>query len=149
MPSTICTKTPVAPTKEKIDRNRLSVYQMGVLDQPGSRRVTTPKLVQTLFVEKNYTVHYITLKLYVDVALKVLKVHRVLQFKQEKRLEPYISLNTRMRTQSKSNFGEPFFKLMNNSCYGTTLESTRNRVNVKLVKTREAVLKSSNKGLLK
>ena len=37
---------------------------------------------------------------------------------------------------------------MNNSCYGKTLESQRNRVNVKLVKTREAVLENSDKGLL-
>ena len=125
------------------------MYEKGVLDQPGSRRVTTPVIVQTLFVEKHYTVHYITLKLYVNVALKILQVHRVRQLKQEKRLEHYISLHCRMRTQSKSKFEEPFYKLMNTSCYGTTYESTRNSVNGKLVKTREAVLESSNKGLLK
>ena len=140
---------PLAPTKEKIDRNMLSEYQMDLMDQACNRRVTTPKLVQTLFTKKNYTVHYITLKLYVDLGLKVSKVHRVLQFKQEKWLEPYISLNTRMRTQSKNKFEESFYKLMNNSCYGKTLESKRNRVNVKLVKTREAVLENSDKGLLK
>ena len=74
---------PLAPTKKKIDRNMLSEYQKGLLDQACNRPVTTPKLVQTLFAKKNYTVHYITLKLYVDPALKVTKVQRVLQFKQE------------------------------------------------------------------
>ena len=112
---------PLAPTKEKNDRNMLSEYQMELFDQACNRRVTTPKLVQTLFAKKNYTVHYITLKLYVDLGLKVTKVHRVLQFKQEKWLEPYISLSTRMRTQSKNKFEESFYKLMNNSCYGKTL----------------------------
>ena len=92
---------PLAPTKGKNDRNMLSEYQMGLLDQACNRRVTTPKLVQTLFAKKYYTVHCITLKLYVDRGLKVTKVHRVLQFKQEKWLEPYISLNSRMRPQSK------------------------------------------------
>ena len=74
---------PPAPTKKKIDRNMLSEYQMGLLNQACNRRVTPPKLVQTLFAKKNYTVHCITLKLYVDLGLKVTKIHRVLQFKQE------------------------------------------------------------------
>ena len=140
---------PLAPTKEKNDLNMLSEYQMGLLDQARNRRVTTPKLVQTLFAKENYTAHYITLKLYVDLGLKFTKVHRVLQFKQEKLLEPYISLNTRMRSQSKKKFEESFYKLMNNSCYGKTLKSKRNRVNVKLVKKKEVVLENSDKGLLK
>ena len=138
----------LAPTKEKIDRNTLSECQMGPLDQACNRRVTTPKFVQTLFANKNYTVHYITLKLYVDLDLKVTKVHRVLQLKQEKLLEPHISLNTRMRTQSKNKFEKWFHKLMNNFCYGKTLESKRNRVNVKLVETKQCVLENSDKGLL-
>ena len=80
--------TPMAPTEEKIDHNMLSEYQMDLLDQACNRRVTRPKLVQTLFTKKNHTVHYITLKLYVDLGLKFTKVHRVLQFKLEKWLEP-------------------------------------------------------------
>ena len=38
---------------------------------------------------------------------------------------------------------------MNNYSYGKTLESKRNMVNVKLVRTREDVLENSEKGLLK
>ena len=84
-----------------------------------------------------------------DLGLKVTKVHRVLQFKQEKWLEPYINLNTRLRTPSKNRFEESFFKLMNNSCYGKTIERKRNRVNVKSVKTIEADLENSDEVLLK
>ena len=140
---------PLAPTKEKIDRHLLSEYQLGLLDQACNRRVTTPKLVQTLFAKKKYTVHYVTLKLYVILGVKVTKLDRVLQFKQEKWLEPYFSLNTKMRTESKNKFEESFYKRMNNPSYGKTLESNRNRVNIKPVKTREAVLENSDKGLLK
>ena len=140
---------PLAPTKEKIDRNMLSEYQIGLLDHAGSNRVVNPKLVQTLFNKKNYTVHYISLKLYVEMGLRVSKVHRVLRFKQQKWLEPYIRLNTQMRMQSTNKFQESFYKLMNNSCYGKTLESKRNRVNVKLARSREAVLQNSDKGLMK
>ena len=83
------------------------------------------------------------------MGLKVSKVHRVLRFKQQKWLEPYIRLNTQMRMQSTNKFQESFYKLMNNSCYGKTLESKRNRVNVKLARSREAVLQNSDKGLMK
>ena len=38
---------------------------------------------------------------------------------------------------------------MNNSCNAKTLESKQNRVNVNLVKTREAIFENSYKGLLK
>ena len=38
---------------------------------------------------------------------------------------------------------------MINSCYGKTPENEGKRVNVKLVKTREAVLENSDKSLLK
>ena len=65
---------PMAPTKKKTDRNILSEYQMGLLNQAGKRPVTTPKLVQTLLAKKKYTRHYITLKLHVDLALKIIKV---------------------------------------------------------------------------
>ena len=149
MPSTICKKTFKWLQRKEIDRNMLSEYQMGLLDQAGKRRFTTPELVHTLFEMKKCTVHYITLNLYVDLGLKVTKVYRVLQFKQEKWLQPNISLNTRIRTQSRTKFEESSYKLMNSSCYGKTLETKRNRVNVKLVRTREAVLENSDKGLSK
>ena len=38
---------------------------------------------------------------------------------------------------------------MNNSCYGKTLECKRNRVNVNLVKSGEAVLENSAENLMK
>ena len=38
---------------------------------------------------------------------------------------------------------------MNNSCYGKTLESKRNRMNVNLLRSREAVLSNTDKHLCK
>ena len=67
----------------------------------------------------------------------------------EKWLEPHTSLSTRLQTQSMNNFEESFYNLMNDSCNGKTLESERNKVNVTLVKTREAVIENSDNGLLK
>ena len=140
---------PLAPTKEKIENGFLSNYQLSLLQKFDQKRIVTQKLVQTLGPKQNYTVHYITLKLYVNLGLKVTKVHRVLRFTQSKWMEPYITLNTKLRAKSTNKFQESFFKLMNNSCYGKTLESKRNRVNVKLLRSREAVLTNTDKHLCK
>ena len=140
---------PLAPTKEKIENSQLSDYQLSLLDKFYKKRIVMQKLVQTLNPKKNYTVHYITLKLYVSLGLKITKVHRVLKFTQSKWLEPYITLNTDLRAKSTNKFQESFFKLMNNSCYGKTLECKRNRVNVKLLRSRDEVLNNTNKILCK
>ena len=134
---------PLAPTKEIVSYHDLSSWQQDILKKNTSLhfRSTTKKLVQTLSDKTNYTVHYITLKLYVSLGLKVTKVHRVLQFHQATWLKPYIQLNTLKRQESKNKFEESFYKLMNNSCYGKTLESKRKRVNLTVVRSEEEVRK--------
>ena len=122
---------PLAPTKEIIKEEWLSNDQRNFLienDIPIKSKVK--KLIQTMYPKKNYTLHYLTLQLYVQLGLKVTEVHRVLQFNQAKWLKPYIELNTEKRKRAQNKFEEDFYKLLSNSAYGKTSEGKRNRINV-------------------
>ena len=69
---------PLAPTKEAIDESWLSQYQSDLLDEMQIKKPPkVKKLIQTLFDKNNYTLHYQTLKLYVELGLVVTKLHRL------------------------------------------------------------------------
>ena len=137
---------PLAPTKEAIGECWLSDYLSDLLaDMQVKKPPQVKKLIQTLFDKQNYTLHYQTLKLYVELGLVVTKLYRVLSFRQEKWLAPYVKLNTEKRKQAQNKFEEDFFKLMVNSSFGKTCEGKRNRMKVKLTRTEEETLKWTDK----
>ena len=95
------------------------------------------KLIPNLRDKKNYVIHYKNLMQCLKLGMKLKKIHRGIRFVESDFMKLYINTNTNLRAQAKNNFEKDFFKLMNNSVFGKTMENIRNRVDVKLVNTKE------------
>ena len=113
-----------------------------------------PELIKVNGVEKlichfkprtNYVLHYKNLKQYLNMGLKLKAVNRAISFEQSPWMEPYIRKNTELRKTAANSFEKDFFKLMNNSVFGKTIENIRKRQSIKLVDNRKTALKLSKK----
>ena len=91
------------------------------------------KLVCSTENKENYVVHIRALKQALNHGLKLTKVHRIIEFRQEAWLKPYVDINSDLRKDAKNKFEKDFFKLMNNSVFGKTMENVRNHRNIKVV----------------
>ena len=121
---------PLAPKK-------MSDYQNSLIKDLDLKPPKCNKLLLSLQDKKNYVVHYRNLLFYLKQGMKLKRVHRVLEFEQECWMEPYIRMNTEFRKNAKSDFEKNFYKLMNNSVFGKTMENLRNRVGIKIVRSNE------------
>ena len=80
-----------------------------------------------------------------DLGMKLTKVYRLTEFNQSTCLNQYIDFNMQKRTNAKNSFEKDFFKLMNNSVFGKTMENLRKIVDVRLVSDKEKLFKLVSK----
>ena len=133
---------PLASESLTVTESMLSNYCKSLFSSTNEKpHRGTPKLIPNLNNKTNYIVHYRNLKFYLDQGLVLRKIHKVLSFSQSCWLKPYIDFNTQKRKEAKNEFEKNFFKQLNNSVFGKSLESVRNRQNVHLVNNEKKLLR--------
>lgn len=102
----------------------LSQYCERIREKYGITIGQVRKLISTMKDKNNYVLHYRNLQLHLDLGLKITKkVHSAWEFYQSPWLKKYIDFNTDMRKNAASDFEKDFFKLINNSVFGRTVEN--------------------------
>ena len=98
------------------------------------------KLVPNLRDKRNYVIHIQALNQVLQHGLRLDGIHRAIEFDQSPWLKTHIDFNTQLRMAATNDFEKDFFKLMNNSVFGKTMENIRKHRNIKLVMTEEKYL---------
>ena len=127
---------PLAPENKTVSDEMLSTHSKVLKEKLGIKG-NASKLIPNLSSKTKYVLHYRNLKYYISKGILLSKIHRVLEFTQSSWLKSYIDFNTERRSQAETAFEKDFYKLMNNSVFGKTMENMRKRVNVELVHTKK------------
>ena len=77
--------------------------------------------------------------------MKLVKIHRILKFKQSNWLKSYADFNTEKRKESLDEFSKNLYNLLNNCIYRKSIENIRQRINVKLRNDKKTYQKIVNK----
>ena len=77
--------------------------------------------------------------------MKLSKIHKILKFKQRDWFKKYINFNADKRKNVSNKFEKDFFKLMNNSVFGKTMENLRKRLCVELINNAKDYIRCASR----
>ena len=127
------------PNKRKINDNEL-----GYRERDGGK-ARSEKFILDRNNKTEYMVHYGMLKIYVELGVKVTKIHRVIKFKQDYICRDYIQNNTNKRATAETEAEKNVIKLMNNSLYGIMCMNPLQFFQSKFLHDEEKLMKSVSK----
>jgi len=101
---------PLAPEILEVGYANLSPFIKDAMKKTGGKGYKDVKLMSTFHDRKNYVLHVKNLKLYIELGMVLMKIHRALEFTQEYIIAPYIEKTTAARKQASSKFKMDLFK---------------------------------------
>ena len=117
---------PLAPHQMEINESHLSEYATSALSSLGKKKkYRAKKLTSTFLRREKYVCHGMNLKLYVDLGMKLVEIHRGISFFQTSFIRPYIDMCTQKRAEATTKTKSNMMKLLSNSLYGKVSESEK------------------------
>ena len=123
----------------------LSRYCSDIADWYDIKVSGVKKLIPNLGDKIEYVAHYENLKYYLSLGMKLVRVHRILNFKQSNWLKSYVDFNTEKSKQSPDPFNQNLYKLLSNCINGKSCENIRRKINVKLINDKKVYQRYLNK----
>ena len=140
---------PLAAEKLNITNDMLSPYAANALSYHKKKggsgaKYKATKLSTTFCRREKYVCHAACLKLYLELGMKLIKVHRVIRFDQKSFIRPYIDFCAKKRAESKTKSRGNVYKLSANSVFGKMIENADNRMDTVFVRDRATALKRNS-----
>ena len=137
---------PLCPEKIEVSSDMFSRYCSDIANKYGIKVGGVKKLIPNLGDKIKYVVHYRNHQYYLSLGIRLIKVHRILKFKQSNWLKEFnVEFNTKKRQESTDEFNKNFFNLLINCVYGKSMESIRKRINVRLTNDSKEYLNCVSK----
>ena len=105
---------PLAAHKQTIDASMLSEYAKTALAAQRNGKIGSykaSKLTSSFQKREKYVCHGVNLKLYLELGMRLVKIHRVIAFTQKAFIRPYIEFCSKMRAESKTKSRSNTFKM--------------------------------------
>ena len=118
---------PLRPEHISVNHEMLSNYCKDIADKFNIKVDNVKKLIPNLYDKIKYPVHHKNLKYHLSLGMKLIKIHRILSFKQKNWLKVFTDFNPKKRKESNDEFNKNLYKLFNNCIYGKSIENPRKK----------------------
>ena len=126
---------PPLPVKRLVDPSEISPFTKKLLETNNAKLSNIPKLINDVNDKPYYKLHMKNLKQAIELGAIVTDVHSAIKFDQSDFLKCFIERNTWMRNLSTSLAERDYFKLLNNSIYGKTLQNSRKYMKIEWIQS--------------
>ena len=106
----------------------LSSYCTDIVDWYNIKVGGVKKLIPNLYNKVKHILHYKNLIYFLSLGMKLIKIHKILKFKQSNRLKVFTDVNTDRRKENNDEFNKNLYKLFNNCIYDKYIENARKKV---------------------
>ena len=130
---------PLCPEHISVSYEMLSTYCKDIVDKYNIKVGGVKILIPNLYDKIKSPVHYKNLKYYLSLRMKLIKIHRILSFKQKDWLKVFTDFNTKKSQESNDEFNKNLYKLFNNCIYGKSIENPRTKIDVKLLNDKKEI----------